>query len=161
MLMAALAGAAAASAALLFLGAGTGRSAPAARARAASAQGASRGSRQEVSSPSSSALTASQIYQRDAAGVVSIKAVTPEGEDSGTGIVLNQDGLILTNDHVIAHAQSITVSPGRTTGTERTATLVGEEASSDLALIRVEPSGLVRKPLNLVSSSSIEVGGRS
>lgn len=32
-------------------------------------------------------LTASQIYQRDASGVVAIKAVTPEGEDSGTGIL--------------------------------------------------------------------------
>ena len=63
--------------------------------------GSSAGRRREVAS---TALTATQIYQRDSAGVVSIKAVTAEGEDSGTGIVLNDKGLILTNDHVVAGA---------------------------------------------------------
>jgi putative serine protease PepD len=90
--------------------------------------------------------------------VVSIKAVTAEGEDSGTGIVLNEQGLILTNDHVIEGASAITVSPGGASGVTRTGTLVGEEANSDLALIRVDPSGLGLRPLKLVSSSSVQVG---
>ncbi len=106
----------------------------------------------------SSTLTPTQIYQRDAAGVVSIKAVTSQGEDSGTGIVLNSEGLILTNDHVIAGASSLTVSASGSSKTARTATIVGEEANDDLALVRVDPSGLGLKPLNLASSSSVQVG---
>ena len=45
--------------------------------------------------------------------MVSIKAVTAEGEDEGTGIVLNDKGLILTNDHVVAGATSLTVDGER------------------------------------------------
>jgi putative serine protease PepD len=90
--------------------------------------------------------------------VVSIKAVTAEGEDSGTGIVLNEQGLILTNDHVVEGASAITVSPGGTSGVTRGATLVGEEANTDLALIRVDPSGLGLRPLKLESSSPVQVG---
>jgi putative serine protease PepD len=102
--------------------------------------------------------TATQIYQRDSTGVVSIKAVTAEGEDSGTGIVLNEQGLILTNDHVVAGASSVVAGPGKSSSVTRTATLVGEEANEDLALIKIDPTGLGLKPLNLVSSSSVQVG---
>ena len=113
------------------------------------------GQRQEVSS---SSLTATEIYQRDASGVVAIKAVTPEGEDSGTGVVLNESGLILTNNHVISEASNISVSPGKSASYSRPATLVGADANSDLALIKINPSGLGLKPLKLTSSSSVEVG---
>lgn len=154
MLLAALVGGAAASAAVLLLGGGPRPSAPVARASTA-VRGGAAGIRREAAS---TALTATQIYQRASAGVVSIKAVTPQGEDSGTGIVLTEQGLILTNDHVIAGASGISVSASASSGTARTATLVGEEANSDLALIRVDPSGLGLKPLKLVSSSSVQVG---
>jgi putative serine protease PepD len=156
MLLAALAGAAAASAAVLLAGVSSPRSTPAARTTTVvSASSRASGTRQTVAS---TGLTATQVYQRDSAGVVSIKAVTQNGEDSGTGIVLNQQGLILTNDHVIAGATSLTVNAGGATSTTRPATIVGEEANSDLALIHVDPSGLGLKPLKLVSSSSVQVG---
>jgi len=156
MLLAALLGAAAASVAALIVGVGAQRSAPAAHPTAASGRGsASAPVRRGVASTTP---TATQIYQRDSTGVVSIKAVTSEGEDSGTGIVLNEQGLILTNDHVVAGASSITAGPGKSSSVTRTATLVGEEANEDLALIRIDPSGLGLKPLNLVSSSSVQVG---
>ncbi len=154
-LLAALVGGAVASAAVLLLGVGTRSSAPVVRATAASAQSGSSGTRREVAS---TALTATQIYQRNSPGVVSIVAVTSDGEDSGTGIVLNEQGLILTNDHVIEGASSLAVGASGSSGTTRAATLVGEEANSDLALIRVNPSGLGLKPLTLVSSSSVQVG---
>jgi putative serine protease PepD len=154
-LLAALVGGAAASAVVILLEGGAGRSTPVAPAAAASVQSGSAGTRREVAS---TALTATQIYQQDSPGVVSIKAVTSEGEDSGTGIVLNEQGLILTNDHVIGGASSIAVSSNATTSAARAATLVGEEANSDLALIRVDPSGLGLKPLKLVSSTSVRVG---
>jgi putative serine protease PepD len=101
--------------------------------------------------------SATQLYRDASPGVVSIRARTAEGEDTGTGIVLDGNGLILTNDHVVAGAVSLAVSGG---GKEsgRSATLVGEEANDDLALIRVDPSGMGLKPLKLASTSSLQVG---
>jgi putative serine protease PepD len=155
-LLAAIAGATVALVAVLAFGSGGGRSTPAVRATSASAGGStSTGTRREVAS---TGLTATQIYQRDSSGVVAIKAVTSEGEDSGTGIVLDDKGLILTNDHVVAGASSIVAGPGKSSSVTRAATLVGEEANQDLALIRIDPSGLNLHPLNLVSSSSVQVG---
>jgi putative serine protease PepD len=154
MMLAALVGGTVASAAVLLSGRGQ-RAGTLPSTSTTSARGGSSGTRREIAS---TGLTATQIYQRDAAGVVSIKAVTSEGEDSGTGIVLNEAGLILTNDHVIEGAGSVTVNRGGASSVTRPATIVGEEANSDLALIRVDPSGLGLKPLKLVSSSSLQVG---
>jgi putative serine protease PepD len=152
-LLAALLGAAIASAAVLLL---SGRSSsPATTSSAASATAASTGTRQTVAS---TALTARQIYKQSSAGVVSIKAVSSQGTDSGTGIVLNDKGLILTNDHVVSGASSLTVAAGGSLAAARTATLVGEEANSDLALIKVDPSGLGLKALTLAGSKSVQVG---
>ncbi|MFZ1153597.1 MAG: trypsin-like peptidase domain-containing protein [Solirubrobacteraceae bacterium] len=151
---AALVGAVAASA--LFLAANGSSSRRAASGTLIShAIGSTAGDRREVSS---STPTATQVYQRDASGVVSIKAVTAKGEDTGTGIVLNSEGLILTNNHVISEATSITVSPGKSSSLTRAATLVGADANSDLALIKVDPSGLELQALKLVSSSAVQVG---
>ncbi len=154
MLLAALVGAIVASAAVLLLGTGGGSS-PAKTAAASAPGSAATGTRRDVSS---TALTASQVYQRDSTGVVSIKAVTADGEDEGTGIVLNEKGLILTNDHVIEGAKSLTIDASGSSKMTRSATIVGEEANQDLALIRVNPSGLGLKPLTLASSSSVQVG---
>jgi putative serine protease PepD len=152
-ILAAVFGAAAASAVILLLQGGARH--PVVRSLPASVRTGTVGTRREVVS---TAPTATQIYKKDSPGVVSIKAVTAEGEDSGTGIVLNEQGLILTNDHVVEGASGITVSPGGASGVTRTATLVGEEANTDLALIRVDPSGLGLRPLKLVSSTSVQVG---
>jgi putative serine protease PepD len=156
MLLAAVVGATAVLVVVFTLGSGGGQSAPTLRATSGSADSrSSTGTRREVAS---TGLTATQIYRRDSTGVVAIKAVTSEGEDSGTGIVLNDKGLILTNDHVVAGASSIVAGPGKSSNVTRTATLVGEEANQDLALIRIDPSGLGLHPLNMVSSSSVQVG---
>ncbi len=152
-LLAALLGAAVASVAVIALG--DSGSSPTRTTTASSAALTSTGKREEVAS---TALSATQIYKQASAGVVSIKAVTSEGEDSGTGIVLNDKGLILTNDHVVAGASSLTVAPKGSSTITRSATLVGEEANDDLALIKVNPSGLGLKPLSLVSSKAVQVG---
>jgi putative serine protease PepD len=59
---------------------------------------------------------------------------------------------------VIAGARSITVASKGSSSVTRAATIVGAEANSDLALIRIDPSGLGLKPLNLASSSPVQVG---
>ncbi len=158
MLLAGLTGAVAASVAVLLLGGGVSNSTPKPRATTASVQVASpstAGTRRDVASTT---LSATQIYERDSKGVVAIKVVTSEGEDEGTGIVLNEKGLILTNDHVVKGATSITIDASGSSHTTRGATLVGEEANKDLALIRVDPLGLGLKPLTLASSNSVQVG---
>ncbi len=156
MLLAGLTGALAASAAVLLLDGGTAGATPKARTIATPVQvSSSAGARREVAATT---LSATQIYQRDAKGVVSIKVLTSEGEDEGTGIVLNESGLILTNDHVVKGARSITIDASGSSNTTRAATLVGEEANKDLALIHVDPSGLGLKALTLASSSSVQVG---
>jgi putative serine protease PepD len=154
-LLAALVGGVVAGAAVVLLGGGNGTSATTNASSPIASTSTSTGTRREVSS---TALTATQVYQRDSKGVVLIKAVTADGEDEGTGIVLNEKGLILTNDHVIAGATSITVDATGSTKATRAAKVVGEEANQDLALISVDPSGLELKPLTLASSSSLEVG---
>ncbi len=159
LLLAALAGGAIASLLVLALGAGG----------AAKTTTRSSGSRVPVVSSSrakgeavpaaETAPSATQIYASDSRGVVSIIARTAEGEDEGTGIVLNEEGLILTNDHVVAGAQSIEIGVGEgSSKTTREAKLVGEEANSDLALIKVDPSGLGLKALKLGSAESLRVG---
>jgi putative serine protease PepD len=156
-LLAGLAGAVAAGAVVLLLGGGASGATPKVGTIAASVRGSSSsaGVRRDVAS---TALSATQIYERDSKGVVSIKVVTSEGEDEGTGIVLNEEGLILTNDHVVKGATSITIDASGSSRTTRGATLVGEEANKDLALIRVDPSGLGLKALTLASSRSVQVG---
>jgi putative serine protease PepD len=153
MLLAALLGAGVAAVAAIAISGG-GKSAPATTASSVNAPTSS-GTRREAAS---TALTATQLYKGASAGVVAIKAVTPQGGDEGTGIVLNDKGLILTNDHVVAGATSLTVAANGSSSTTRSATLVGEEANKDLALIKVDPSGLGLKPLTLASTKSVQVG---
>jgi putative serine protease PepD len=147
-------GAAVAAAAVLLVGAGSPKGS-AGSSGSASARTSAVAGRSEIANTT---LTASQIYSLDSPGVVSITATSPEGADEGTGIVLNQKGLILTNDHVVAGATSLAIKTGGTSGTTRAATLVGEEANSDLALIRVNPEGLGLKPLKMASSKEVHVG---
>jgi putative serine protease PepD len=155
MLMAALVGALVAGAAVFLLSPARRSRSSATTATAAPTTSAATGTRRDVASTT---LSATQVYQRDSTGVVAIKVVTSDGEDEGTGIVLNDKGLILTNDHVVKGATSITVDASGSSKTTRSAELVGEEANEDLALIRVDPSGLGLKPLTLSSSSSLQVG---
>jgi putative serine protease PepD len=159
LLLAAVLGGGVAAIALIAAGVGSSAQAvttvaPAARGTAAS--GSSSGQTREAANTS---LTASQVYDKDSAGVVAIMARTAQGGDEGTGIVLNDQGLILTNDHVVSGGESLTVGVGQgSSKITRSATLVGEEANTDLALIKVDPSGLGLKPLTLAGAGSVQVG---
>ena len=72
--------------------------------------------------------------------------------------MLNEQGLILTNDHVIKGATSLSVDASGSSKKTTSATIVGEEANQDLALIKVDPSGLGLKPLD---ARELELGRRS
>ncbi len=72
---------------------------------------------------------------------------------NGSGVIIRSDGYILTNDHVIAGADGITVNIGVE---ELPATVVGRDPSSDLAVIRVERTGLPE--MEIGSSAELVVG---
>ncbi len=155
LLLAALVGGAAAASLVIAAG-GAGGATKTTTATSAPVVNSAAGKAQAVANTT---LSATQIYAQDSKGVVSIRARTAAGEDEGTGIVLNEKGLILTNDHVIAGATALEIGVG--TGSSkvtREAKLVGEEANSDLALIQVDPSGLGLKALALGDASSLAVG---
>ncbi len=87
--------------------------------------------------------------------VVSVVAASTSAEDEGSGVVLTNSGLILTNNHVIDAAKTITVQFND--GTTAKAAVVGADATDDLAVLRVSGvSGLV--PATLGSSASLAVG---
>ncbi len=77
-----------------------------------------------------------------------------ERSSVGSGVVVSEDGYILTNNHVIANADEITVTLD--TGSEYTAEVVGADPPTDLAVLRIEASHLT--PARLGNSDSIEVG---
>jgi S1-C subfamily serine protease len=114
-------------------------------------------------------LSVADIYRRDAPGVVYIRAnivrrtqsgfgfpQEQEGTATGSGFVIDSDGYILTNDHVIAGANKVAVSFEDKQTVD--AKVVGQDPDNDLALLKVSPEGLKLAPLNLGDSGRIEVG---
>ncbi|MBR4720971.1 MAG: trypsin-like peptidase domain-containing protein [Clostridia bacterium] len=75
-------------------------------------------------------------------------------QGSGSGIIISEDGYIVTNQHVIADASEITIILN--TGDEYTATLVGSDSKSDLAVLKINATGLTAAVLG--DSSQVEVG---
>src|SRR6266576_1251490 len=105
--------------------------------------------------------TAETVYKQVSPGVVTITATVSSGtrgsgQAIGSGIVLDTNGNILTNAHVIAGARQIqvTFSDGQTVN----ATLVGSNTSADLAVIRVSASASSLHPVTLGNSDSVRVG---
>ena len=122
--------------------------APAAAAPAASTAGAATSAR--------AATDVSSLYARVSPGVVSVQTQTAAGGGTGSGFVLDSDGYILTNEHVVDGAQSVRVR--FTEGAPVTARVVGSDASSDLALLKIDAAGRKLTPLTLGSSKSLKVG---
>ena len=130
-----------------------------------------------VASPSSAAqsaqaaergLTAHDIYERDAPGVVHVRSVLRAsatsspfgagqgGEATGTGFVIDGEGHILTNYHVVEDASSVSV--GFDDNRVVPARVLGTDATNDLALLSIDTEGLKLSPLQLGDSSTAQVG---
>ena len=100
-------------------------------------------------------LPYTQIYDRAILSAVSIQASTGRGYGSaGSGVVLTEDGYIITNAHVVAGAREVKVMfhDNRTLP----ASLVGFHAVEDLAVLKVEASGLT--PAQFGDSSVLHIG---
>jgi S1-C subfamily serine protease len=135
------------------------------------------GGREEVVTASNGDFDAQAIYEEAAPGVVTIRSVF--GGDSaagilggraagqGSGFVVSSEGEIVTNAHVVTDAQAsgggdineakevFVEFPDRN---QVPADVVGFDPFADVALLKVDPSGLELNPLELGSSGAIEVG---
>jgi S1-C subfamily serine protease len=120
--------------------------------------------------------TVNQIYKADGNGVAFVESqLAPEeaeaspfdpfgesegsggGTATGSGFVIDAEGHVLTNNHVVENADKITVKLGES-DTARDAEVVGTDPSSDLALLKVDAPATELHPLRLGDSSKVEVG---
>lgn len=108
----------------------------------------------ELLPDSGSPLTYTQIYEKNAHSMVSIEAETKDELDTGTGVILTQDGYIITNAHVVAGAEHVRVVFSDNDALD--ASLVGFDADEDLAVLKVETTGLT--PAKFGNSSSLRCG---
>jgi len=128
-----------------------------------------------VASPSAT-LTPTQIYDKEATGVVEITSTFPTtgtdvfgqsvggGVAVGSGFVVSRQGYILTNAHVVFdsghRATKLTVMFKGTGSQTRTVsgTIVGVDTESDVAVIKVATAGLSLHPLPMGDSGAVQVG---
>jgi putative serine protease PepD len=119
-----------------------------------------------------SGTTINAIYQKDSPGVVDIdvisvtKAGSSDGgffqtpsetsEDEGAGVVLNKQGDIITDEHVIADATSVTVH--FQDGVSAKAKVLGSDASTDVGVIKVDVPASELHPIAFANSSDAQVG---
>ncbi len=111
-----------------------------------------------------------EIYRRDGQGVAFIRADQPPREElspfgapegggtaTGSGFLIDTEGHIVTNSHVVEGADQIEVRLGASDKTY-TAEVVGTDPATDVALIKVDPPAGQLHPLALGDSSQVEVG---
>jgi S1-C subfamily serine protease len=115
-------------------------------------------------------LSSSEIYERTAPGVVSVRAnsvqATAFGATGGTefnvstgsGFVLDGEGRVVTNAHVVSGvtAVQVTFADGPTVA----ASVIGKDEETDLAVLAVRPDGLDLRPLELGDSDAVQPGDR-
>jgi len=111
-----------------------------------------------------SGFTPGQIYRQNHQGVVEITVSTAqqtpmgnqEAEAQGSGFVIDSDGHIVTNDHVVDNSDSVSVRFWN--GNTYDASVVGTDPSTDLAVIKVDAPSSVLHPVSFGDSSNVQVG---
>jgi len=128
-----------------------------------------------VYAPQGQALNPEQIYQGLSAGVVMVQSnfantgsnvfgAPQSGQALGTGFVVDNNGYILTNAHVVQQqgqkASSVTIvfNKGGGKSQQVKGEIVGIDTGSDVAVIKVDPNGVDLKPLPLGNSDKVPVG---
>jgi putative serine protease PepD len=108
------------------------------------------------SSPSTCDVTS--VAAQELPSVVTISAKGPGGAGTGSGEVIDNDGHIMTNNHVIAiAANGGSVQVEFSDGTTAPATITGRDPLTDLAVLKVDTSHSLQ-PIQWGTSSSVEVG---
>jgi putative serine protease PepD len=111
-----------------------------------------------AAAPDARARAVRDIYANAGPSVVFIKSEEGAATASGSGFVIDSNGTIVTNSHVVSGAQGVSVrfeKSGKTVPAE----VLGTDLSSDLAVLRVDASNTQHlKPLQLADSDSVHVG---
>ena len=112
-----------------------------------------------------SSLTVSEIVEKSADSVVEIvtESVATDSwmmqyitEGAGSGVIIDSDGYIMTNNHVISGARKITVTLRN--GDEYEAKLVGTDSTNDVAVIKINPDGKELTAATYGNSDQLVVG---
>jgi putative serine protease PepD len=103
----------------------------------------------------SSMGTVSGVAQAVGPAIVEISATSSSGASTGSGVIITADGEVVTNNHVIAGADTVKVA--LSTGKTYTAKVVGTDPDKDLALIRLQDASKL-PTARLGSSKDVQVG---
>ncbi|HET6643789.1 MAG TPA: trypsin-like peptidase domain-containing protein [Gaiellaceae bacterium] len=117
------------------------------------AQSASPSTSESVSQSESSAAA---LYKREKDAVVEVHTTTEQGSATGSGFVIDKQGHIVTNEHVVEGATKVTVQFADQS--EVQATIVGTDPSTDIAVLKVDRPASRLTPLSFASAGSLEVG---
>ena len=98
------------------------------------------------------------LYQQTIPGVVTIQVTLSQGSALGTGFVYDTQGDIVTNDHVVQGAQNNKVEVDFNSGNKVYGTVVGTDADSDLAIIKVDVPASQLDPLPIGDSDALKIG---
>jgi len=106
----------------------------------------------------SSGLDVAGLYERTRSGVVFVEARGQgPGGSSGSGFLVDGNGSILTNQHVVDNAEEVDVRFGED-GDPIKAKVAGTDPSTDLALLKIDPDKADGRALRLGSSENVRVG---
>lgn len=111
-----------------------------------------------ISSDRGKELSLQELYDQCSKSIVAIKGYQ-DGVDGyywGSGIILSKDGLILTNTHVIENCDTASVTLYDNSSYD--ATLVGADSTSDIAVLRIEATGLT--PASFGDSAELAIGDK-
>ena len=108
------------------------------------------------------AQTPRMVYENNAKSVVAVSSTvqtnyygqTRQGTSTGSGFIISDDGYVVTNHHVVEGATDVTVT--LSTGDEYTAKVIGSDSLNDVALLKVEATGL--PAVKLGSSDKLAIG---
>jgi S1-C subfamily serine protease len=114
--------------------------------------------RTQTAATPSGGLDVAGLYEQTRSGVVFVEARGQgPGGASGSGFLVDDNGSILTNEHVVDNADEVNVRFGEK-GDPVKAKVAGVDASTDLALLKIDPSDADGRPIRLGSSSDVRVG---
>lgn len=107
-----------------------------------------------VTAPGSPANAVVDIAEHMRPAIVQLRVNGGDGPGSGSGVVFRSDGHVLTNHHVVDGARRITLVMAD--GEEVAARLIGSDADTDIAVVKVDKAGLASAPLG--SAADLRVG---